>query len=331
VSVLPSADILGHARACGFALAGLARAERLDEEPLSRWLASGMHARMAWMAERVEERLDPRRILPEAKSVLALGCCVRTSAKVEGSAIALYAQGRDYHATMRDRLRALRRRLEALGVHGWAEVDTGPVLEKAWAARAGLGWLGKSGMLVTEEHGSHVVLAVMLLDCEVDRLDAPHADRCGTCTACLAACPAHALVSPGVVDARRCLSYQTIEERGEFAPALRPHARLAFGCDECQTSCPWNAPGHACDDARFAPRPVARASLLELAHLTPDGFQALTRGTAVRRAHYAGLRRNALVALGARRDPRVAEARPLADDPDETVRAAARWALAQLS
>ena len=327
--MLSSELIVGHAHDAGFPLAGLARPEKLDGGPLGRWLAAGMHASMAWMAGRAEERLDPRRILPDAKSVLALGCCVRTSAQTEGSAIATYAQGRDYHATMRDRLRALRRRLEALGVHGYAEVDTGPVLEKVWAARAGLGWIGKSGMLVTEAHGSHVVLAVMLLDCEVDRFGAPHADRCGTCEACLAACPTRALVAPRVVDSRLCLAYQTIEDRGEFAPALRPHARLAFGCDDCQTACPWNAPGHACDDPRFAPRPIARASLLELALLTSDQFQMLTQGTAVKRAHWAGLRRNALVALGASRDPRLLEARALADDADETVRAAARWALAQ--
>jgi len=329
--MLHSETIVAHAREAGFPLAGLTRAEPLGGGPLARWLSSGMHASMGWIASRVEERLDPRRILPEAKSVLALGCCARHSEQPADSAIALYAQGRDYHATLRDRLRALRRRLEPLGVRGYAEVDTGPVLEKVWAMRAGLGWLGKSGMLVTQEHGTRALLAVMLLDAEVDAYDAPHPDRCGSCVACVEACPTRAIVVPGVVDARLCLSYQTIEDRGAYSQKLRPHARLAFGCDACQTVCPWNAPGHACDDARFVPRPVARLSLLELALLTPERFVELTRGTAVARAKYAGLRRNALVAMGARRDPRVVEARALVDDADATVSAAARWAVDAVS
>lgn len=324
-------DIHAWAREAGFHLVGLARAEPLDGAPLRRWLDRGQAASMRWMHERVEERLDPRRLVPGARTVVALGCCVRTRAHAAPSPLALYARGRDYHATLRDRLRALRRRVRAAGARDYAAVDTGPVLERVWAQRAGLGWLGKNGMLVTPAHGSHVVLATMILDAEVDRHDAPHPDRCGTCAACLPACPTGALVEPGVLDARRCLSFQTIEERGEYAEALRPHARLAFGCDLCQDACPWNARPHACDDARFLPRPVAGLSLLELARLSPERWAELAPGTALPRIGLPGLRRNALIALGAAGDPALLEAGALTDDPEPTIRDAARWALSRLA
>lgn len=330
--LLRSDDIARAARAAGFHEVGFARAEALDGAALDRWLAGGMAASMAWMHERRAERLDPRVLFPGARTVVALACCVLTRAHLRASPLALYAQGRDYHATMRDRLRALRRALRALdpSVRDYAEVDTGPVLEKAWAQRAGLGWMGKNGMLIAPAHGSHVVLAVMLLDAEVDRYDAPHADRCGSCEACLGACPTRAIAEPGVVDSRRCLSHQTIEDHGDYAPALRPHARLAFGCDACQDVCPWNRAGHACEDARFEPRPIARLTLAQLAALEEAAFEESTRGTAVARARWAGLRRNALVALGAGRDPALTGLRGLAGDPDPTVREAALWAIAQI-
>lgn len=332
--MLPAEEIRGLARACGFPLSGLARAEPLDPAPYVRWVEAGMAASMRWMRERISARHDPSAVLPSARTVLALGVCPLTPEHAAASPIALYARGRDYHATLRDRLRALRRRLAErwpdLGSYG--EVDTGPVMERAWAARAGLGWIGKNGMLVTREHGSHVLLAAVLLDRDVDRAAAPHPEHCGTCERCLLACPTGAIVAPGVVDARRCLAHQTIEDRGPYAPELRPRASgWAFGCDECQRACPWNRPGHACGDARFAPRPIAALSLLDLASLTPERHLALTRGTAVARAGYDGLRRSALVALGAARDPALAPvACPLADAPSEPLREAARWALAQL-
>ncbi len=334
--MLSADELCELAKSCGFALSGVARAEPLDPAPYERWLGAGMAASMAWMGERVRARHDPSAVLPGARAVLALGVCpVTEEGAAASSPIALYARGRDYHATLRDRLRSLRRRFAerwpGLGFYG--EVDTGPVLEKVWAARAGLGWIGKNGMLVTEGHGSHVLLAVALLDRDVDRASAPHPGRCGTCERCLLACPTGAIVSPGVVDARRCLAHQTIEDRGPYAPKLRPLASgWAFGCDECQRVCPWNRPGHACADARFLPRPIAGLGLLELAALTPERHLELTRGTAVARAGYDGLRRSALVALGAAREPAlVPVARALADAPEEPVRQAARWALARIA
>jgi epoxyqueuosine reductase len=273
--------------------------------------------------------------LPEGKTVLALGCSFLTAEHARPSPVALYARGRDYHATLRDRLRALRRGLKALApeLRSYSEVDTGPVMEKVWAERAGLGFIGKNGMLISPVFGSYVMLAVYLLDQEVDRYDAPHPRRCGRCVACLEGCPTAAIVRPGVVDARRCLAHQTIEDRdGRYADALRPHAAgRAFGCDACQTVCPWNRDVHAPGDARFLPREIASLGVEELALLGPERFVELTRGTAVARARYDGLRRNALVALGAARSPRTAEiASRLLEDPSPMVRDAARWALEQV-
>jgi epoxyqueuosine reductase len=332
--MLSASALKAAARESGFTLVGLARAEPLDPTPLRRWLDQGMAASMSWMHEKVERRLDPAKLFAGARTVVALGCCLRTREHTHPSPIALYARGRDYHATLRDRLRALRRRVEALspGIDSYAEVDTGPVMERAWAERAGLGWIGKNGMLLTREHGSHVMLAVMLLNQEADAYDERQPERCGGCGICRSACPTGAIVEPGVIDSRLCLSHQTIEDRGVYADGLRPHAHgLGFGCDLCQRQCPWNRPDHACDDPRFAPRPIAELSLVELASLTRERFTELTRGTAVARATYDGLRRNALVALGAQAHPDTAAvALPLIDDPSEPVRLAARWALTQV-
>ena len=322
------------ARDSGFGLVGLAAAEPLDSHPLRVWLAAGMHGAMRWMEERIDERLDPGRLQPGCRTVVALGACFLTTAHVRSSPVALYAQGRDYHATMRDRLRRFRRSLLELapGLRTYSAVDTGPVQERAWAARAGLGWLGRNGMLTTSEHGSNVVLAVMLLDREVDTYDAPISSGCDGCDRCVEACPTGALCAPGVVDARRCLAYQTIEQTTEpFAPELRAHAgRTAFGCDLCQRACPWNGRAHACDDERFLPREIASLSLEELASLAPEQHLLLTQGTAVARAHFDGLRRNALIALGASRAASAAAiARALLGDSSLLVRDAAQWALGQ--
>ncbi|MGI5865694.1 MAG: tRNA epoxyqueuosine(34) reductase QueG [Myxococcales bacterium] len=322
------------ARDSGFGLVGLAAAQPLEPHPLRAWLAAGMHGAMRWMEERVDERLDPRRLQPGCRTVVALGACFLTTAHLRTSPIALYAQGRDYHATMRDRLRRFRRRLLELapGIRTYSAVDTGPVLERAWAARAGLGWLGRNGMLTTPEHGSNVVLAAMLLDREVNRYDAPIASGCDGCDRCVEACPTGALGAPGVVDARRCLAHQTIEQATEpFAPGLRAHAGgTAFGCDLCQRACPWNQRDHVCHDERFLPREIASLSLEDLATLEPRRHLLLTQGTAVARARFDGLRRNALIALGASRARSAgAIARSLLADASPLVRDAARWALEQ--
>lgn len=333
---LPGAEVRAMALDAGFDLCGFARAEPIPPEVLTSWLEAGMAADMDWMAERAADRLDVRRLLPGARTVVALACNYRAPDPVaEGSPIARYARGRDYHHTLRDRLRGLRRLLRARcpAVQTYGSVDSGPVMEKVWAARAGLGYVGRNGCLITEAFGSYVVLAALVLDAAVDAYaDGPAADRCGACSRCVSACPTGAIVAGGAVDARRCLSYQTIENRrGEVPDALRPAMReRVFGCDICQDVCPLNRHPVPAGE-RFAPRAVASLGVRELAALTPEQYALLIPGTALARAKYDGLRRNAAYALGAARD---ALARPLleklAQDPSPHVRSAARWALDEL-
>jgi epoxyqueuosine reductase len=330
--VLPAAPLRALARDVGFDLVGFARAEPIPREVLGDWLAQGYHADLDWMAERLADRLDVERLLPNARTVVALACNYWHGD--EPSPIARYARGRDYHATLRDRLRALRRRLRESfpGVADYGSVDANPVMEKVWAVRAGLGTVGKNGCLITPDFGSWVVLAAMVLDAEVDRYDdAAPADVCGRCTLCLTSCPTGALVADRVVDAGLCLSYQTIEHEGAVPDALRPAMpNLVFGCDVCQDVCPLNAtPLRA--SARFEPRAVARASVVELAAMTRAQFEAWARGMALMRAGYDGLRRNAAYALGAMRaaEGRAVLERLVSDDAAQ-VREAAAWALEQL-
>jgi epoxyqueuosine reductase len=332
VQPLPSEELAALARAAGFDLVGFARAEPIPREVLVDWLAAGYHADMDWMSERLEERLDVARLLPNARTVIALACNYWHGDTP--SPIARYARGRDYHATMRDRLRALRRSLRARfpEVRDYAEVDAGAVMEKVWGVRAGLGTVGKNGCFITPQYGSWVVLAVMVLDAEVDAYAVPAPDDvCGGCRLCLEACPTGAFPAPRVVDARACLSYQTIENEGPVPPALREAmGQLVFGCDVCQEVCPHNAtPVRA--QPRFAPRAVSTVPVRRLAAMTREEYQQWVPGTALARAGYDGLRRNAAYALGAVRDAGAREVlEALRRDESAVVREAAQWALERL-
>ncbi len=339
MSVLPASGVRRLALATGFDLVGFARAEALPERTLFDWLEAGMAADMDWMAERAADRLDPRRLLPGAQTVVALACNYFIEAPFQdGSPVASYARGRDYHATLQDRLRALRRGLreEFPGVADYGSVDHGPFMEKVWAARAGLGYVARNGCLVTEEYGSWVVLAVLVLDWAVEAEAygaGPGLDRCGRCRLCVDACPTAALDGLGRVDARACLSYQTIENAESVPVALRSAFEgTVFGCDVCQSVCPLNANPVATSNARFQPRPVAALDVRALAALSRAEYDALVPGTALARAGFDGLRRNAAYALGAARD---SNARPVLEalcaDASATVQEAARWALERLA
>jgi epoxyqueuosine reductase len=250
------------------------------------------------------------------------------------SVIARYARGRDYHATLRDRLRAFRRALRAEfpSVHDYGSVDAAPVMEKVWAARAGLGYVGKNGCFITERFGSWVVLAAVILDAEVDAYaDGPASDRCGRCNLCVTACPTGAIEPMARIDAQRCISYQTIENVGPVPAPLRDALEHhVFGCDVCQEVCPLNdAPLAA--GPRFEPRPVAWLSCLQLAAMTREQYSHFVPGTALARAEYDGLRRNAAYALGAAREQRARDVlEGLTKDSHLGVREAALWALARL-
>jgi epoxyqueuosine reductase len=337
VSPLPTAHLRQLSEQVGFDLVGFARAEPIPSEVLLDWLAAGCAADMDWMGERAAERLDVSLLLPGAKTVLSFATnYYRDDAQAADSPIARYARGRDYHSTLRDKLKAFRKRFS----QAWPEVkhygcvDSGPLMEKVWAARAGLGYVGRNGCFITEPFGSWVLLSTLILDAEVDAYaEGPTADRCGHCRKCIMSCPTGALLGQGRVDARACLSYQTIENRhGEVPESFRVEMdNLIFGCDICQDVCPLNRHPVLTLNERFAPRAVAELGVMELAALTPEQYQQLIPGTALGRAKYEGLRRNAAYALGAAKQT---EARPLLlrlrEDPCEPVRHAAQWALRQL-
>jgi len=335
------------ALALGFDLAGVAPALPTPESRFLReWLAAGHHGTMHWLARRVEERVDPRRVLPGARSVLAVGLVYdpgeRPEAPPGSGEVARYAGGEDYHQVLGERLRALADGLEALAavpVRSRIYVDTGPVNERVFAAYAGLGWLGKNTCLIHPRLGSYVFLGVLLTDLELAP-DAREPDHCGTCRACLDACPTDAFPEPYVLDATRCIAYTTIELRDAIPEALREeHGERVFGCDVCQEVCPWNArrgrevpPDPLGLRARLAPREEwVGPSLAWLLDLDEDAWRASTRRTALRRAKHRGLLRNALVAAGNSGDPSLVPAvRRHAEGPDPLLADHARWALERL-
>jgi epoxyqueuosine reductase len=346
--------ISGRVKAVGLALGfdrvGIAAAgETPGAERLQRFVAEGFAGEMDYVPRRLEERLDPRRLLPGARSVVAVALAMPRAAgeppTADGTAharVARYARGDDYHEVLGERLRALASALEPLAgrpVASRTYVDTGPVQERAWAARAGLGWVGKNGCLIDRELGSHLFLGVLLTDLPLDA-DAPESDHCGTCRACLDACPTDAFPEPGLLDATRCLAYTTIELRGAIAEPLREaQGDWVFGCDVCQDVCPWNREPRSAPPAdpmglreRLAAKPAWREPALAwLTALRPEDWRVATRRSALRRAPYRQLLRNALVAAGHSGDASLVDAvRAHAGGADPLLAEHARWALAQL-
>ncbi len=334
---LDSAFVKEAARAAGFHKVGIARAERLDPAPLDRVLDAGAEADMRWLRTQRAERLDPDRLLRGVRSVVALALSYLDDAEeppVAPGLVARYARGRDYHAVMKRKLKQLVAAMEARdpAARTFASCDIAPVMEKAWAERAGIGWVGKNGCLITTDLGSWVLLATVLVDRELEP-DAPHREQCGSCAACLDACPTQAIAAPGFVDARRCLSFHTIERRGaipdDVAERLGP---WVFGCDECQTVCPWNRDARTASDPELRAAPGRAAMDLDaLLALTEDDYRRRFYGTSLARARYEGLLRNALLAAGHAGDARRLPAVEAHLDSDfEGVRAAAAWASARL-
>jgi epoxyqueuosine reductase len=332
----------------GFDRAGVAKlGPSRESEALRGWLARGLHGEMHWLARKVEERVDPRRLFEGAHSALVVGLVYDQSTPSPPrqqpiGRIARYAGGDDYHDAMLDRLLRLGDELAALAgrpVRWRAYVDTGPVLERVLAAEAGLGWIGKNTCLIDPALGSYLFLGVLLSDLDLAAGER-EPDHCGSCRACLDACPTDAFPEPYVLDATRCLSYTTIELRGAIPEPLRAgQGDRVFGCDVCQEVCPWNTRtrrevpvDRAGLRARLTPRPAwARASLAWLLDLDEEAWRAATRGTALRRAKWRGLVRNALVAAGNAGDPDLVpllERHACGSDP--LLAEHARWALARL-
>jgi len=304
-------SIKHEARSLGFAAVGIAAVspEASDDRLLRRlqeWLRRGFHGTMGWMARDPVRRADPRIVLPGCRSIIVVGMNYDTghrATEAQGyGRIARYAWGRDYHGVLGERLALLEAKLRdwAPGVVTRSYVDTGPIMEKAWAQEAGLGWIGKHSNLVSEEHGSWLVLGEILTTLDLPP-DAPATDLCGSCSLCIQACPTHAIAEPYVVDATRCISYLTIEFRGgrdEIAEDLAaPMGNRIFGCDDCLDVCPFNLRAEPTTDSAFQPSALALAPRLrELAELDEGTFAERFRHSPIRRATLPGLRRNIAIA-----------------------------------
>jgi epoxyqueuosine reductase len=332
------------ARELGFVLTGVAPATEADGfARYAAWLDAGYAGEMSYLHEYREERRHPRSVVEDVRSVLMLGMeyggvsndkfdLTPDPYPLTPGRVAAYAQGPDYHRFIWDRENELADWLmrEVPGCYAHGVTDTAPLLERDFARRAGLGWFGKNTMLLNKERGSFFFLGALLTDLDLAP-DPPHAgSHCGSCTACLDACPTNAFPEPGVLDARRCVSYLTIELRGAIPEGLREGVGdWLFGCDVCQDVCPWNG------DSRGGAFPTdpALAALdpIELLALTEAQFRQRFRGTSLFRAKRTGLLRNAAVVLGNVGDARALPALEQAcEDEDEVIRDAARWALDRL-
>ena len=287
----------------GLSKCGIVRAEALSDEgeKLSAWLERGYHGEMSWLAREPEKRSDPRLLFPDAKSVIVVALNYYTDHKHYGDArgkISRYAWGDDYHDVVREKLDELLSWIKSENVEAEGKicVDTAPFMDKAWAVRAGLGWLGKHSNLITKELGSWVFIGSILLNIELDYDTETVEDHCGTCTACLDACPTNAIVEPYVVDSRKCISYATIELRDEKLPdeITKNLEGWLYGCDICQDVCPWNRFETQTNESRFEPR-LGKTSLdLEtIERLTHDEYVTRFRRSAIKRTKLTGLKRNA--------------------------------------
>ena len=296
---------------------------------------------MSWLAtpRQSERRRDPGLILPGVRSVICVALCHEPSRDPELEQrlgrVARYAAGEDYHRVMRDKLAGLELEIEVRlpGARSLWYADTGAILERGWAERAGLGWIGKHSGLLSTELGSWFVLAEILVDRELEPDPPLEREHCGTCTRCLDACPTRAIVAPYQVDARRCISYLTIEHRGAIPRELRRSiGDWVFGCDVCQEVCPWNRFAPPAHEARLHARSLEGWTLERFLELDEPGFTVLFAGSPIRRARRGGFVRNVCVALGNRGEPGAvpALARALAADPDPLVRGHAAWALGEI-
>jgi epoxyqueuosine reductase len=336
------AALKAEAARLGFADIGITAADAVPQagERLRAWLAAGCHGDMIWMEARSRERASPQGLWPEVKSVIMLGTSyapsldpLRLAGEGDKGVISVYAWNRDYHDLIKKRLKALARWLVAeAGGELKVFVDTAPVMEKPLAAAAGLGWQGKHTNLVSRQHGSWLFLGAIYTTLEL-AADAPHADRCGSCTRCQTACPTDAFPSPYRLDARRCLAYLTIEHAGPIPEEYRePMANRIYGCDDCLSVCPWNRFAKATEEPAFLPRAELTApKLAELLGLDDAAFRALFSGSAVKRIGVNRFIRNCLYAAGnsgaAKLKPHVAVH---VGNDDPVVADAARWALARL-
>jgi len=327
-------EIRGLASECGFELAGIARAEPLgdDGRRYLDWVGKGMAGAMGYLTDRrANLRTDPKLLLPSARSIICVGKLYNSDQPAVGvyGSISRYAWGSDYHDVVRRALENLVAKLPA-GADYQICVDTAPLLERSYARQAGLGWIGKNTCLINQDQGSWFFLGEILTSLEIAP-DAPPPDRCGTCTRCIDACPTRAIAPEGYeLDARRCISYFTIELHGPVPEDMRAGiGGNIFGCDICQDVCPWNRDAPVTNDPAFESRQYA--SLEALAAIDGESFAATFRASPIQRAKHAGFLRNVAIAMGNSNEERFREPlETLARSSNEMVAEHARWALQQL-
>ena len=327
------------AKQLGFDSVGITPVSAISDRHLQTWLAWQYHGQMGYMERRAEERLDPRKVLNGARSILSLALNYfhpyqLPYEKQACGVISRYASGEDYHTVLKKKLQQLLDFVQQLEpeVRGKVYVDTGPMLDKYWAARSGLGWLGKHTNVLSRDLGSWFFVGEILLDVELE-YGQPGTDFCGSCRRCIDACPTDAIVEPYVLDSRRCISYLTIELREDIPEEFRPSmGNLIYGCDICQDVCPWNRKSPVSAVEEFKPKEPNRSpELRELARMSADDFRERFRGSAIKRARWRGLMRNLAVAMGNTRSPdMIPELRSLLNTDDPMVRRHAAWALAQI-
>jgi epoxyqueuosine reductase len=333
--------IKDQARLLGFELAGIAPAIEADGfAHLEDWLAQGFAGEMDYLPRLAEARRHPDSILPTVRSVIMVGMNYKPAAGSRQPAantgrISCYAGGADYHGVLREKLKLLLEWIqrEVPGTRGRAVVDTAPLLERDFARRAGLGWFGKNTMLLHKQLGSYFFLGALLLDLDLPADEPFRTSHCGTCTRCLEACPTDAFVGPYQLDARRCISYLTIELRGPIPEELRPSMDdWIFGCDVCQEVCPWNGKAPFGQEAALQPNVTGlNVDLLELLSLSEEEFRRRFRDTALMRPKRAGMLRNAAIALGNLGDERALPVLEQAcNDAEPLIRDAAAWAITQI-
>jgi len=335
--------LLTQARAAGFAKMGICRPDAIPEAAarLADFIADGRHGQMGWMAERMNWRGDPSALWPEAKSVIMLAepytpddDPLAALDRHDRATISVYARNRDYHDLVKKRLKHLGRWLldQTPGAEIKVFVDTAPVMEKPLAQAAGLGWQGKHTNLLSRDLGNWFFLGAIFTTIDLPP-DTPEDEHCGSCTACLDICPTGAFPAPFQLDARRCISYLTIEHKGPVDRDLRAlMGNRIYGCDDCLAICPWNKFAQAATELRYAARPeLVSPKLADLATLDDAGFRALFSGNPIKRIGRDRFVRNVLYAIGNSGEPSlVAVAQSLVDDPDDAVADAARWAVEML-
>ena len=292
--------IKAEAKRLGFLSCGISKAEFLEEEAprLEKWLTQNMHGEMRYMENHFDKRLDPTKLVDGAKSVISLLLNYypdTVQANNDAPRISKYAYGTDYHFVIKDKLKQLLAFIdEEIGeVSGRAFVDSAPVLDKAWAARSGLGWMGKHTNLITQQVGSFYFIAELIVDLDLV-YDAPTTDHCGTCTACIDACPTQAIVEPYVVDGSKCISYFTIELKDNIPSEFKGKFNdWMFGCDICQDVCPWNRFSKSHKEPLFNPHPeLLTMTRLDWEELTQETFHKVFKKSAVKRTKFSGLKRN---------------------------------------